>query len=235
MSLDGKAVDRLQESTRVNLPFKPPTIKKVSTRDQPSRKRKHVSYKDADGGSESCDEENSKKKRKSFDKDCTFAELDWTAHDLKRFPTYSVKPFESIVSRRFSIPCMKNEKGEVIPTLLSGVSLGVRPQVILLPRPLHDPMEDHAIVLYDPTIDDKETEEEKREREKEEEKQRALKEAEEKSKGMFNPHKSLRKILGEDQKKLHVSQKVAVVLCPKLTKVLRPHQIEGVKVCRHIL
>ena len=57
----------------------------------------------------------------------------------------------------------------------------------------------------------------------------AEKEAAEKCKGMINPHKSLRKLLGEGQKKTQKTQKVAVVLCPKLTKVLRPHQIEGVK------
>ena len=66
----------------------------------------------------------------------------------------------------------------------------------------------------------------------EEEKERLAKEAEEKTKGMFNPHKSLRKLLGEDQKKQQKMQKVAVVLDPKLSKVLRPHQIEGAKV-RH--
>ena len=125
---------------------------------------------------------------------------------------------------------MKDKKGEIIPTALSNVSLGIRPQPILIPRPLHDPFEDHAIVLYDPTIDDRETEEEKLEREKQEAREKAEKEAEEKCKGLFNPHKSLRKLLGEDKKPVKM-QKVAVVLCPKLTKVLRPHQVEGVKVC----
>ena len=99
-------------------------------------------------------------------------ELNLVEHDLKRFPKYEPKPFESLANKKFSIPCMKNAKGEVIPTVLSGVSLGIRPQAVLLPRPLHDPMQDHAIVLYDPTIDDRETEEERQEREKEERKER---------------------------------------------------------------
>ena len=227
---DGRAVDRLQESYRVNQPFKPPTVKVTTTREQPTRKRKRVSYKGAQADSDDSDDENAKKKRKK-DKDWMHDELDPIAHDLKRFPKYDVKPFESISTRRFSIPSMKNQKGEVVPTVLSGISLGIRPQANILPRPLHDPMEDQAIVLYDPTIDERETEEEKREREKEEAKELARKEAEEKTKGMFNPHKSLRKMLGEDQKKVQKTQKVAVVLCPKLRKVLRPHQIEGVKVC----
>ncbi|KAI5119733.1 hypothetical protein M0805_008663 [Coniferiporia weirii] len=228
MTTDGKAVNRLQESGRVNKPFKPPTIKHAATRDQPQRKRKRVSYKDAGGDDDDSDDDAKKKRKKQFDKD-GFGELDLVAHDLKRFPKFEPKPFEHVSARRFAIPCMTNSKGERVPTVMSGVSLGIRPQVVLLPRPLHDPMEDHAIVLYDPTIDERETEEEKREREKEEAREKAAKEAEENMKGLMNPHKSLRKMLGEDQKKQQKRQKVAVVLCPKLTKVLRPHQIEGVK------
>lgn len=229
---DGRPVERLQESVRVNKPFRPPSFSKSTLRDQPQRKRKRVSYKGA-GGDDDSDDDAKKKKRKKDDYGPP--ELDLVAHDLKRFPKFEPKPFERVVGRKFSIPCMTNSKGEVVPNQLSGISLGIRPQVILLPRPLHDPMEDHAIVLYDPTIDDRETDEEKREREKEEEKERAAKEAEEKTKGMHNPHKSLRKLLGEDQKKLQKAQKVAVVLSPILTKVLRPHQIEGVKVCAFYL
>ncbi|EJD02485.1 DNA repair protein, SNF2 family [Fomitiporia mediterranea MF3/22] len=222
---DGRPVDRLQESVRVNKPFRPPSFTK--TREQPQRKRRRVSYKDAGGDQDDSDDDDKKKKRRRDENGPP--ELDLAAHDLKRFPKFEPKPFQSVVARRFSIPCMTNSKGEIVPTVLSGVSLGIRPLAVLLPRPLHDPMEDHAIVLYDPTIDYKETDEEKREREKEEEKERLAKEAEEKTKGMFNPHKSLRKLLGEDQKKQQTVQKVAVVLDPKLSKVLRPHQIEGVK------
>ncbi|KAL5489747.1 RAD54 [Sanghuangporus weigelae] len=225
---DGRPVDRLQESVRLNKPFRPPSFTKTSTRDQPQRRRKRVSYKGAggdDGDSE--DDAGSRKKRRKDENGPP--EIDLVAHDLKRFPKFEPKPFQAVASRRFSIPCMTNNKGEVVHNVLSGVSLGIRPQPILLPRPLHDPMQDHAIVLYDPTIDNRETEEEKCEREKEEERERMAKEAEEKMKGMFNPHKSLRKLLGEDQKKQQKLQKVAVVLDPKLSKVLRPHQIEGAK------
>jgi DNA repair and recombination RAD54-like protein len=91
-------------------------------------------------------------------------------------------------------------------------------------------MEDHAIVLYDPTIDDRETDEERLEREKEEEKEKAAKEAKEKTVGMFNPHKSLKDLLGEGKNKKNKVDKVPVVIDPRLTKVLRPHQVEGVKV-----
>jgi DNA repair and recombination RAD54-like protein len=229
VTIDGKVVDRLQESGRVYKPFKPPTLAKPQ-REQPQRKRKRVSYKGADGSDDDSEKENSKKKKKG-DQDYGLEGLDLTAHDLKRFPVFEVKSFESLGSRRFSIPCMKNKKGEVVPTTPTNISLGIRPQAVLLPRPLHDPFEDHAIVLYDPTIDDRETEEEKLEREKEEAREKAMKEAEERNRGLglINPHKSLRKLLNEEKKPMK-TQKVPVVLCPKLTKVLRPHQIEGVKV-----
>ncbi|EEB87401.1 hypothetical protein MPER_15255, partial [Moniliophthora perniciosa FA553] len=99
----------------------------------------------------------------------------------------------------------------------------------MIPRPLHDPMADHAIVLYDPTIDDRETDAERREREKEEAKEKAARDALEKSAGMYNPHKSLKTILGEDKVIKEKLEKVPVVIDPRLSKVLRPHQVEGVK------
>lgn len=229
MTADGKVVDRLQESYRVNKPFKPPTLAKSLQRDQPQRKRKRVSYKGAQADSDDDDDKENKKRKKGFN-DSGFNEADFADHDLKRFPKYEVKPFDAVASRRFSIPEMKNKKGEVLSTAMTGASLGIRPLAVLIPRPLHDPMADHAIVLYDPTMDNRETEEEKVEREKEEARIKALKEAEEKTKGLYNPHKPLRKLLGEDDKKKQLTQKVAVVLSPILSKVLRPHQIEGSKV-----
>jgi DNA repair and recombination RAD54-like protein len=84
-------------------------------------------------------------------------------------------------------------------------------------------MADHAIVLYDPTIDDRpnpldmdEAQREKAKRTKEEEAR--------------GPHKSLRAILGIVDTKKKVEVKVPVVIDPLLSKILRPHQIEGVKV-----
>lgn len=91
-------------------------------------------------------------------------------------------------------------------------------------------MEDHAIVLYDPTIDTRETDEERKEREKEELRIQAEKEAREKCAGLYNPHKSLRDLLGGGKEKKTHHGKVPVVIDPRLSKVLRPHQVEGVKV-----
>ncbi len=132
--------------------------------------------------------------------------------------------------RSFSLPTMKGKDGANVELVFSGASLGIRPRAKIAPRPLHDPMEDHAIVLYDPTIDDRETDEERKERLKLEEKERLDKEAREKTAGMFNPHKSLKALLGEDKATKDKVPKVPVVIDPRLSKVLRPHQVEGVKV-----
>lgn len=106
---------------------------------------------------------------------------------------------------------------------LSHASLGARRHPTLIPRPLHNPMDDHAIVLFDPTIDDKPNPEDMKAAEFHEE----MKKKEELNKG---PHRSLKAILGiVDEKKNKQVVKVPVVIDPRLSKVLRPHQIEGVK------
>ncbi|KAJ3930410.1 MAG: DNA repair protein, SNF2 family [Lentinula lateritia] len=224
---DGKVVDRLQESTRINKPFRPPSFTINLERIQPQRKRKRVSYKEQQGeGSDSDDDGlNKKKKKKKDDRD--YMNEDELLAAVKQYPVFKPKPFNQV--RRFSMPSMRNKDGHDVILVPSNVSLGIRPQAKLIPRPLHDPMEDHAIVLYDPTIDDRETEEEKMEREKLEAKERAMKEAEAKTAGMFNPHKSLKVMLGEGKDKKDKVGKVPVVIDPRLSKVLRPHQVEGVK------
>jgi DNA repair and recombination RAD54-like protein len=102
---------------------------------------------------------------------------------------------------------------------LSHASLGARRHPTLTPRPLHDPMSDHAIVLYDPTIDDKTPAEDLAgaftEKPIEEDR---------------GPHRSLKAILGIVDEKKKKEVKVPVVIDPRLSKMLRPHQIEGVKV-----
>lgn len=119
---------------------------------------------------------------------------------------------------------MYNPKSsEPIIHQLSHASLGARPHPNLAPRPLHDPMDDHAIVLYDPTIDDRPNPEDIEAAQLEEE--RRKKEAEARG-----PHKSLKAILGIVDVKKKQEVKVPVVIDPRLSKMLRPHQIEGVKV-----
>lgn len=227
---DGKTVDRLQDSNRINRPFKPPTST-VAKQIQPPRKRKRVSYKEQDDGSDSEAERAKKKQKKSMDKDGVWHNEEELLAAIPKYPVYSVKPFSELGSRRFSLPTMLSKDGKEVPLLPTNASLGVRPPTKIIPRPLHDPMEDHAIVLYDPTIDDRETDEERKEREKEEEREKAEKEAREKTAGMYNPHKSLKTLLGEGADKAKI-EKVPVVIDPRLSKILRPHQVEGVKVCK---
>ncbi|KAF8350633.1 DNA repair protein, SNF2 family [Amanita rubescens] len=224
---NGQVVDRLQESDRVNRPFKPPTLAVTPDRIQPQRKRKKVSYRGQQQESDTESDDGRHKKRRKKD-ECAYNNENELLEAVKKFPVYKPKPFEQLTTRRFSFPSMRNKDGLVVVHALSNVSLGIRPQLMIIPRPLHDPMEDHAIVLYDPTIDDRETDEERKEREKEEEKRRTAQEAREKSAGMYNPHKSLKELLGEKDKK-QITEKVPVVIDPRLGKVLRPHQVEGVK------
>jgi DNA repair and recombination protein RAD54 and RAD54-like protein len=224
---DGKPVDRLQESTRINKPFKPPAAAK-GLREQPQRKRKRVSYKGADGGKDDdSDSDSGSKKKKKNGRDGFEMILD---DNTQNWPVFKAKPFDMHATRAFSIPVIKNKDGQVVPVVATNLALGIRPPSAIPPRPLHDPMEDHAIVLYDPTIDDGETDEEKKAREKEEAKAKAEQEAREKTAGMYNPHKSLRELLGGGKDKQKMNDKVPVVIDPRLSKVLRPHQVEGVKV-----
>lgn len=143
----------------------------------------------------------------------------------RKFPVYKPKP----PSKVFQIPGMK-KKGVILENKLTGQALGVRRKIDIPPRPLWDPLEDHAIVLWDPTVDDRDAERE------------ALAEREAREKSLVEPeneeekernkvHRSLAEILGleskESQKKRVV--KVPVVIDPRVGKVLRPHQVEGVK------
>jgi DNA repair and recombination RAD54-like protein len=127
-----------------------------------------------------------------------------------------------ILTKSFRPPEMRDSQGGVIVTRLTHGALGVcrRPQVV--PRPLHDPFADHAIVLWDPTIDVSEADKKK---EEEEEQIRREQEAA-KSRG---PHKSLAEILGISKIDKKKDAQVPVVIDPRLSAVLRPHQVEGVK------
>ncbi|XP_006458054.1 hypothetical protein AGABI2DRAFT_183150 [Agaricus bisporus var. bisporus H97] len=227
---DGKVVDRLQESVRVNLPFKAPTFSKSLGREQPQRKRKRVSYagQQGDADTDSDTGGGSKKKKKKNDKDFNYNNEDELLARQKQYPVFKPKAFDQVINRRFSLPSMQSKDGSFLMPVLSNISLGIRPLAKVIPRPLHDPMEDHAIVLFDPTVDDRETDEEKKEREAEEAKAKAEEEVRTKTIGMYNPHKSLRKLLGEGGPK-EKTPKVPVVIDPRLSKVLRPHQVEGVQ------
>ncbi|KIK08279.1 hypothetical protein K443DRAFT_128642 [Laccaria amethystina LaAM-08-1] len=224
---DGKILDRFHDITRVNKPFKPPTIA-ILERVQPQRKRKRVSYKGQEASLSESENDAGSRKKKRTDKDGIYHNEEELLAAIPKFPVYKPKPFDQM-TRRFSMPSMRSKDGRVVPLTPSNVSLGVRPQAKIIPRPLHDPMEDHAIVLYDPTTDDRETDEERKGRLEGEAKENAAMEAIEKTAGMYNPHKRLKDLLGEGKDKTAKEKKVPVVIDPLLTKVLRPHQVEGVK------
>ncbi|KAG8992209.1 DNA-dependent ATPase protein rad54 [Tulasnella sp. JGI-2019a] len=229
---DGKPItaeSQLFDST-VFQPFKPPTPQTRIDRALPPRKRKRVSYKENEGGDDDDDDRRRKKKKMKTGKDGEDDEYnsDEGPAPVRKFPVFKPTPLNQ-TKKRFSIPTMTNAAGEIVPVVMTGASLGIRPPTKLIPRPLHDPMADHAIVLYDPTIDDRETDEGRKEREKEEAKAVAQKEAAASNVGLRNPHKSLKELLGEDSASKQKAEKIPVVIDPRLTKVLRPHQVEGVK------
>ncbi|ODV77826.1 putative SWI/SNF family member, DNA-dependent ATPase [Suhomyces tanzawaensis NRRL Y-17324] len=125
----------------------------------------------------------------------------------------------------FKVPMKKvDEFGRAPPP-----PLGNRQRAFLPPRALHDPMSEFAIVLYDPTVDvipkiaeekeDNDTKEEEEDKENEPIKKRRT-------------HRSLAEMLGivkNPEEALAKFPDVPVVIDPKLAKILRPHQIAGVK------
>lgn len=242
-------------------PFQVPTSNKPKAEAGNRRKRAKVDYAamgggDDDGGSDAeldggsdTDEKRPKKKAKKAGKVITFESFkgvdangrsllgDIINKDYGRFERR-----DGAIKSKFAIPTMRAKNGEIIETPLSNAVLGARHIVDIPPRPLHDPMEEHAIVLFDPTIDDVEAE---RAKAKVQEQQAAVEEVmssqdirnkveevEEVKPAVNGPHKSLALILGIKSKSemAKVADKVPVVIDPRLTKVLRPHQVEGVKV-----
>ncbi|GAA6061297.1 hypothetical protein JCM10212_004703 [Sporobolomyces blumeae] len=189
--------------------------------DEPTKKKQKKGKENKDGDSD--DEGKAKGKRGGY------VDRYVAPPPPKQFPVYRPK---SQVDTRFRLPAMK-KKGVLVDLKPSFRALGTRQPGEFIPRPAHDPLADHAIVLWDPTVDDVEAqreleriEREKRERDEEE----AEREGElEKERKKF--HKSLAEILGiaDRDKKKALVKKVAVVIDPIVGTKLRPHQVEGVK------
>jgi DNA repair and recombination RAD54-like protein len=142
--------------------------------------------------------------------------------DVNRFPVYTVKDKETTFKQRFKIPLV-NKTGDGYNGSRAAPTLGMRQGATFIVKPLHDPSGEFAIVLYDPTVDDVD---ENNEMQTPEEGK-----TEEQKPKLDAPlvHKSLADILGL-KKDVESRPKVPVVIDPRLAKVLRPHQIEGVKV-----
>ncbi|CAO1616307.1 unnamed protein product [Sympodiomycopsis kandeliae] len=213
-------------------PFKTPFLKTATRGDGAGRKRRKVDYSGLGGEESSGDDEthvengSSKSSRKNVKTlegmykgiDASGVSLNVDNRTWKVF-----QPKDGAMKRGFAVPTMKTKDGRLIETQLTHAALGTRRAIDIPPRPLHDPMGEHSIVLFDPTIDDVEAEREK------ERLQKAQEENEKINEQPAGPHKSLAELLGLNKKKEKVVEKVPVVIDPRLGKVLRPHQVEGVK------
>lgn len=208
-------------------PFKTPWRKQTGAVAS-LRKRPRVHYANMGGGDEPDDgqfteEIDGLKKKSSLEG--VYKGIDATGVSLnvdrRKWKVYEAKP--DAMQRKFSIPSIRNERGEVMETRATNAALGVRRPIEVPPRPLHDPMAEQAVVLFDPTVDDREAEKEKEHLRTEWEAQQKRMEEER------GPHKSLAAILGLNKPHLPTEDKVPVVIDPRLGRILRPHQVEGVK------
>ncbi|KAJ9134781.1 DNA repair protein rhp54 [Pleurostoma richardsiae] len=199
-----------QSIDRLHKPFKcPGSATRSPATDRPARKRRKVDYKGADG---------------SVDADKPYTNEDRLAlanRDVNRFPVFQPKDKSQVFRKAFSVPFINKNMGSYNPNR-PPPTLGLRQGAVFVAKPLHDPSGEFAIVLYDPTIDDK-----PKVGEKPTEDQEKAAEAPKIDEPLV--HKSLAEILGIKKKVEGEHPRVPVVIDPRLAKVLRPHQIEGVK------
>lgn len=151
-----------------------------------------------------------------------------------------------ILSRKF-VPPLKSKTDDWSLQARVPPPLGNRKKVFFPPKPLYDPFGELAIVLYDPTVDVIKEEEEaaaaataaaaavaETGKEKTPEfTQGATPEPEQRPASRFKMHnkRSLNEMLGissNSQDPTASFPNVPVVIDPKLAKILRPHQREGV-------
>ena len=192
-------------------PFKcPGSATAPRTSDKPARKRRKISYADADASVEDGDKAWTNEDR-----------LALVNRDANRFPKFQVKDKDMIFRKRFAIPLINKSIGGYDAARPAPL-LGMRRGTTFVVKPLHDPAGEFAIVLYDPTIDDRP--------EPKPEGETSPEEADTKPK-LDTPvmHKSLAEILGIKKEVEGERPKVPVVIDPRLAQKLRPHQIEGVK------
>lgn len=139
--------------------------------------------------------------------------------DVNKFPVFKAKDKDSTFRQPFAVPLISKDAANYNP-FRPAPTLGMRTGAVFIAKPLHDPSGEFAIVLYDPTVDDKLVTNEETEVKAEEEKPKL---------DVSIMHRSLADILGL-KKQVDDHPKIPVVIDPRLAKVLRPHQVEGVKV-----
>jgi len=198
-----------QSIDRLVRPFKcPGTAKPTRASEKPARKKRKVNYAGDDGDVEDGDKPWSNEDR-----------LALANRDANKFPVFKVKDKETLFRQRFAVPLVNKNVASYNPNR-PAPTLGMRTGAVFVAKPLHDPSGEFAIVLYDPTIDDKPKNAQEVEKKAEEEDKPTL--------DVPIMHRSLADILGL-KKKVDDHPKIPVVIDPRLAKVLRPHQIEGVK------
>ncbi|RMY03872.1 hypothetical protein D0867_10544 [Hortaea werneckii] len=202
-----------QSADRLVKPFKCPGANTPSrTSEKPARKRRRVDYTGGDNTAEDGDKPYSNDDR-----------LALATRDVNRFPVFKPKDKDSTFRARFSIP-LKNKDATGYNAARPPPLLGLRQGAVFVAKPLHDPSGEFAIVLYDPTVDDKPKKHQDDDGTQREEEQPEKPKTEEPL-----MHKSLADILGIKKKVDDERPRVPVVIDPRLAKVLRPHQVEGVK------
>ncbi|KAI9758548.1 MAG: DNA repair protein rhp54 [Chaenotheca gracillima] len=199
---------------RLVKPFRcPGTAAPTRVSEKPSRKRRKVDYGGADGSTQDEDKPWTNEDR-----------LALANRDVNRFPVFKVKDKDAMFRQRFAVPLVNKEVGAYhAPRAVP--ALGMRLGVTFVPKALHDPSGEFSIVLYDPTVDDKQDTETPSGNGGQDD------EAKETAKPKLDVplmHRSLADILGL-KKQVDEHPKVPVVIDPRLAKVLRPHQVEGVK------
>ncbi|CAR28478.1 hypothetical protein ZYGR_0S01090 [Zygosaccharomyces rouxii] len=148
-----------------------------------------------------------------------------SAHRLAQDPQRLSK-IENTLRRSFTVPIKGYTQRHSLP-----LTLGTKKKVIPEPRPLHDPTDEFAIVLYDPTVDgDMERNDSlpvAPPSSSDSNSQTQINRVQLMTNGVRN--KSLKELLGETETQSKKFPNIPVVIDPKLAKILRPHQVEGVR------
>ena len=198
-----------QSIDRLIKPFRcPGSATPTRASEKPTRKKRKISYADADGSVEDGEKPYTNEDR-----------LALANRDVNKFPVFKVKDKDTLFRQRFAVPLINKDAGLYNP-FRPAPTLGMRKGAVFVAKPLHDPSGEFAIVLFDPTIDDKPTTVEEEVKQSQDENIPKL--------DVPIMHRSLADILGL-KKEVEEHPKVPVVIDPRLAKVLRPHQVEGVK------
>lgn len=198
-----------QSIDRLIKPFRcPGSATPTRASEKPARKKRKVSYADADGSVEDGEKPYTNEDR-----------LALANRDVNKFPVFKAKDKDTLFRQRFAVPLINKDAGGYSP-FRPAPTLGMRKGAVFVAKPLHDPSGEFAIVLFDPTIDDKPTTVEEEVKQSQDENIPKL--------DVPIMHRSLADILGL-KKEVEEHPKVPVVIDPRLAKVLRPHQVEGVK------